>query len=80
LKAKSNFGSFTWIRQDAIVPGRLQTAIYRLGQSRGLHHSPLDNDAKGDIFPQRDQQLSRQCDDGGFLQPTAIALDAFLEP
>jgi hypothetical protein len=46
----------------------------------GFHRGPLNNDAEGDIFPQRDQQLSRQCNDGGLLQTTAIAQDAFLEP
>ena len=47
--------------------------------SGGLHHSTLDNDAEGDIFPERDQQLSRQRDDRRLPQAAAL-LDAFLEP
>ena len=47
--------------------------------SGGLHHSALDNDAEGDIFPERDQQLSRQRDDCRLPQAAAM-LDAFLEP
>jgi hypothetical protein len=45
----------------------------------GLHHSTLDNDAQGDIFPERDQQLSRQRNDCRLSQ-AATLLDAFLEP
>jgi hypothetical protein len=48
--------------------------------SGALHHNALDNDAEGDIFPQRDQQLSRQGDYGRLLQTTAIAQDAFFKP
>jgi hypothetical protein len=50
------------------------------GRSGALHHNALDNDAEGDIFPQRDQQLSRQGDYGRLLQTTAIAQDAFFKP
>ena len=47
--------------------------------SGGLHHSTLDNDAEGDIFPECDQQLSRQRDDCRFPQ-AATLFDAFPEP
>ena len=52
----------------------------RARRSGDFHHSALDNEAEGDIFPERDQELPRQGDDGRLLQPTAIALDAFFEP
>ena len=45
-----------------------------------FHHGSLDDDTSGYIFPQRDQQLARQRDDGRFLMTAAIALDPFFEP
>jgi hypothetical protein len=61
-----------------IAPGRFKIRFMRL--SGGLHHSTLDNDAEGDIFPQRDQQLSRQRDDSRPLKTAAIAHDTFFKP
>jgi hypothetical protein len=81
LKAKSNFGSSTLDPPGSADPGRLQKySVYTPGRSGALHHNALDNDAEGDIFPQRDQQLSRQGDYGRLLQTTAIAQDAFFKP
>jgi hypothetical protein len=53
---------------------------YSLRARRDLHHSALDNDTEGDIFPERDQELSGQGDDRRLLQTTAIAQDAFFKP
>jgi hypothetical protein len=48
--------------------------------SGGLHHGTLDNNAEGDIFPERDQQLPRQRDDDRLFKTAAIASDALLKP
>jgi len=48
--------------------------------SDGLHHGSLNDDASGDIFPQRHQQLARQRHDGRLLHAAAVALDPFFEP
>jgi hypothetical protein len=45
-----------------------------------LHHGAFDDDAGGDIFPQRHQQLVRQRHDRRLLQTAAIAVDPFFEP
>jgi hypothetical protein len=48
--------------------------------SGGLHHGSLNDDASGDIFPQRHQQLSRQRHDSRLLHAAAVAFDPFFEP
>ena len=42
--------------------------------------APLDDNARGHIFPECDQQLSRQCHDCRLLKTAAIALDPFFKP
>ena len=79
FEAKSNFGSFTWIRPDLSGPGRFEKPL-RVLLSGGFHHGPFDDDAGGDIFPQRHQQLARQSDDGRLLHAAAVAFDPFMEP
>jgi hypothetical protein len=78
FEAKSNFGSFTWIRPDLSGPGDLRrVAGPPLG---GFHHGPFDDNAGGDILPQRHQQLARQSDDRCLLHAAAVAFDPFMEP
>ena len=48
--------------------------------SGGLHHGSLNDDAGGDIFPQRHQQLARQRHDSSLLHAAAVAFDPFFEP
>ena len=48
--------------------------------SGGLHHGSLNDDASGDIFPQRYQQLARQRHDSRLLRAAAVAFDPFFEP
>src|SRR5208283_1927791 len=48
--------------------------------SGGLHHGSLNDDASGDIFPQRHQQLARQRHDSRLLHAAAVAFDSFFEP
>ena len=48
--------------------------------SGGLHHGSLNDDASGDIFPQRHQQLARQRHDSRLLHAAAVAFDPFFEP
>jgi hypothetical protein len=48
--------------------------------SGAFHYGSLDNDAGGDIFPQRDQQLTRQRYDGRLFEAAAIAADPLFEP
>ena len=46
--------------------------------SSSLHDRVLDNDARGDVFPQRHEQLASHGDDGRLL--AAAAFDPLLEP
>ena len=48
--------------------------------SSHFHHGSFDNDAGGDIFPQRHQQLARQRHDGCLLEPAAVVRDPFFKP
>ena len=48
--------------------------------SGALHHGSLNDDASGDIFPQRHQQLARQRHDSRLLHAAAVAFDPFFEP
>jgi hypothetical protein len=48
--------------------------------SGGLHHGSLNDDASGDIFPQRHQQLARQRHDNRLLHAATVAFDPFFEP
>src|SRR6266700_2396235 len=47
--------------------------------SSGCHRSAFDDDAGGYIFPERDQQLSRQRHDRRLTQAAAITADAFVK-
>lgn len=79
IEAKSNFGSFTWIHPDLSGPGILEKPL-RVFRSGGFHHGPFNDDAGGDVFPQRHKQLPRQSDDGRLLHAAAVAFDPFMEP
>jgi len=48
--------------------------------SSGFHHGSFDDDAGGDIFPQRHKQLARQRHDGRLLETAAVAPDPFFKP
>src|SRR5579863_10294206 len=48
--------------------------------SGGLHDSPLDDETRGHVFPQRHEQLARQGDEQRLLDAPAIGLDAIFEP
>ena len=80
IGAKSNFGSSTWIRQDLLALEDYKIRFIGQDSQAAFIMAPLNNDAEGDIFPQRDQQLSRQRDDGRLLQTSAIAHDTFFKP
>ena len=48
--------------------------------SCGLHHSTFDDEAGGHIFPECDEQLSRQRHDRRLAQAAAVAFYAIVEP
>ena len=75
-----------WLQSDR-PPGSARTdqvlvdyTIRSLRSSGRLHHGAFDHDAGGDIFPERDEQLSRQCHDRRLLKTATIAFDPFLKP
>ena len=49
-------------------------------RSGGFHDGALDDDAAGRIFPEGDQQLAREGDNGRLAHPSAVALDTVLKP
>jgi hypothetical protein len=65
------------VLEDLII---CRASILRRLLSGVLHHGAFDDDAGGDIFPQRHQQLARQRHDGRLLQTAAVAADPFFEP
>ena len=48
--------------------------------SGGLHHNAFDDDTGGYIFPERDQQLSRQRYNRRFAQAATVAFHPFKKP
>ena len=60
------------VLEDLKIVERLSSGVF--------HYGSLDNDAGGDIFPQRDQQLTRQRHDGRLFEAAAIAADPLFEP
>ena len=56
------------------------TGLARGLSSCGLRHSTFDDDAGCHIFPECDEQLSRQRHDRGLAQAAAVALYAVVEP
>src|SRR5215471_13047134 len=45
-----------------------------------LHRNAFDYDTGGHVFPERDQELSRQCHDGCLAQAAAVAANPFVKP
>jgi hypothetical protein len=56
------------------------TGLARSLSSCGLHHDAFDDDASGHIFPECDEELSRQRHDRRLAKAAAVALYAVLEP
>src|ERR1700680_2735559 len=56
------------------------TGLARGLSSCGLHHSTFDDDAGGHIFPECDEQLSRQRHDRRLAQAAAVAFYTVVEP
>jgi hypothetical protein len=48
--------------------------------SGGPNHGAFDHDSGAHIFPERDQQLSRQRHDRRLAPTTAVTIDSVLEP
>ena len=78
FQAMDYLGSSTRIRQNRSGPGRFANLIG--GGSGDLHHGSLDDDAGGDIFPQRHEKLAGERDGDRLLHAAAVAFDPFLEP
>ena len=54
---------------------------WKTGLSSGIpNHGAFDHDPGAHIFPERDQQFSRQRHDRRLAPTTAVALDSVLEP
>src|SRR5215471_12453664 len=52
----------------------------RLSSLGNLHRNAFDYDTGGHVFPERDQELSRQCHDGCLAQAAAVAANQFVKP
>ena len=48
--------------------------------SRGPYPCSFDHDTSGDILPKRNEKLPGKCGYHGLAEPTAIAIDALMEP
>jgi hypothetical protein len=64
-------------RTDQVLGDGGIRLVYSLSN---LHRSAFDNNAGGHIFPERDQELSRQCHDGCLAQAAAVAAHPFVKP
>src|SRR5499427_8468947 len=64
-------------RTDQVLGDDGITLAYSLGN---LHRNAFDNNTGGHVFPERDQELSRQCHDGCLAQAAAIAAYPFVKP
>ena len=64
-------------RTDQVLRDDGITLVYSLGN---LHRNAFDNDTGGHVFPERDQELSRQCHDGCLAQAAPVAAYPFVKP
>ena len=64
---------------EPIRPWKICESVQRLS-SGDLHHGSLNEDAGGDIFPQRHEKLAGERDDDRLLHTAAVAFDPFFEP
>src|SRR5215813_9943262 len=64
-------------RTDQVLGDDGITLVYWLGN---LHRNAFDNDTGGHVFPERDQELSRQCHDGCLAQAAPVAVYPFVIP
>src|SRR5262252_2505058 len=64
-------------RNDQVLGDDGITLMYSLGN---LDRNAFHNDTGGHVFPERDQELSRQCHDGCLAQAAAIAAYPFVKP
>ena len=64
-------------RTDQVLGDDGITLVYSLGN---LHRNAFDNDTGGHVFPERDQELSRQCHDRCLAQAAAVAAYPFVKP
>src|SRR5215469_3246 len=62
---------------DQVLGDDGMTLVYLLGN---LHRNAFDNDTGGDVFPERDQELSRQCHNRCLAQAAAVAVYPFVKP
>jgi hypothetical protein len=68
-------GSFNWIHQDIFLPEDYD--IRFSGSSSLLHLGTVNDDARGDIFPKCDEQLTCQCNDCRLLAAAAVSHTLF---
>ena len=64
-------------RTDQVLGDDGITLGYSLGN---LHRNAFDNDTGGHVFPERDQELSRQSHDRCLAQAAPVAADPFVKP
>ena len=64
-------------RTDQVLGDDGITLVYSLGN---LHRNAFDNDTGGHVFPERDQELSRQCHDRCLTQAAPVAAYPFVKP
>src|SRR6516165_7425058 len=69
------------VRADSLILSRGLRYWMKTGLSSGRpNHCAFDHDSSAHIFPERDQQLSRQRHDRRLSPTTAVAFDSVLEP
>src|SRR6476659_2066563 len=78
FEAKPNFGPLTWIRRSRSGPGRLKREELLFSGGRCL--GSFKDNAGSHIFPEGDQQLSRQGNDQYFPNSATIELYALIKP
>jgi hypothetical protein len=75
LNANRHFGSLPGSTELIGLRGLVKVVL-----SGSLHHGPVDDDARGCVFPQRDEEFAGERHDRRFFEPAAIVLHALLEP
>ena len=81
FQATDCFGSSTWIRQDRYVLRITVLDAWKTALSSvRSNHGAFDHDSGAHIFPERNQQLSRQRHDRRLAPTTAVTFHSVLEP
>ena len=71
---------FVYLDPPGLIRSRKMTEFGKSVSSSGRHRGTFDHDTGGYIFPERDEQFSRQRHDCRLTQAAAITADSFVEP